>query len=221
MKITKFHQSCLLLEIKDKKILIDPGKIGYTEKMYEKYWKNINYIFITHKHNDHCFDEVIKNIVKRDNAKLYISSEVANNYDFEKYVIVKAGDTLQFEGFNVEVTKAVHGYLPGMNDNEVKENIGYIFDDFKKRLYVTSDSLCFNNNYKCDIICMPFNGNGLTFGGFEGPLFAKEVCAKLIIPVHLEHPNPVMMPDLKKVKTGIENLGMEYKFLDILETFEI
>lgn len=221
MKITKFHQSCLLLEINNKRILVDPGKIGYTEEMYEKHWKDIDYIFVTHKHDDHCYDTVIKNIVKRDNAKLYISSEVAKNYDFEKYTIVKDGDILNLDNFSVEVTKAVHGYLPFMKENGVKENIGYIFDDSKVRLYVTSDTISFDNKYKCDVICMPFNGNGLTLGTFDGTLFAKEVCANLVIPVHLEHPNPVMMPDLQKVQMEIENAGMKYKLLDILETIEI
>ena len=31
MKITKFPQSCLLIETKDKKILVDPGNLKYKE----------------------------------------------------------------------------------------------------------------------------------------------------------------------------------------------
>lgn len=32
MKITKLPQSCLLIETKEKKILIDPGKLKYKDK---------------------------------------------------------------------------------------------------------------------------------------------------------------------------------------------
>jgi len=41
MKITKFNQSCLLIETKGKRILIDPGNIGYTNEL-EKYWTDID-----------------------------------------------------------------------------------------------------------------------------------------------------------------------------------
>ena len=33
MKITKFNQSCLLVETNNKKFLIDPGNIGYTDSL--------------------------------------------------------------------------------------------------------------------------------------------------------------------------------------------
>lgn len=222
MKITKFHQSCLLIQIDNTRILVDPGNIGYTEDMYENYWKDIDYIFITHKHPDHCFDTVINDIVKRDNAKLYISSEVKSTYNFNSYNIVKQGDILEFENFNVEVTKAVHGYLPTMKDTDiVYENIGYIFNDNNTKLYVTSDTISFKNDYNCDVICMPFNGNGLTLGVFEGVKFANKTGAKLIVPIHLEHPNPIMMPDLDKLKENVVNEKMECKMLDILETIDI
>lgn len=39
MKITKFNQSCLLVETNNKKILIDPGNIGYDECLLHD-WKD-------------------------------------------------------------------------------------------------------------------------------------------------------------------------------------
>ena len=44
MKITKFNQSCLLIETKNKRILVDPGNIGYSENLLND-WKDIDYIF--------------------------------------------------------------------------------------------------------------------------------------------------------------------------------
>ena len=35
---------------------------------------------------------------------------------------------------------------------EIFENVGYILDDGYKRLYTTSDTINFNNDYKCDIL---------------------------------------------------------------------
>ena len=50
MQITKYNQSCLLVEINNKRILIDPSNIDYTDVMYNKEWVNIDAILITHKH---------------------------------------------------------------------------------------------------------------------------------------------------------------------------
>ena len=45
MKITKFPQSCLLVETKDKKILIDPGSLKYKDE-YFNIWNTVDLILI-------------------------------------------------------------------------------------------------------------------------------------------------------------------------------
>ena len=176
MKITKYNQSCLLVETKGKRILFDPGNFGYVESLLDE-WTNIDYIFITHKHGDHCKDDAINFIVNRDKAKVYTTKEVVDNHNLINTTIVKEGDIVDLGTIKVEVTKAIHGYLALMKKNggEVLENVGYILDDGNKRLYTTSDTIGFNNDYKCDILCMPFNGNGLTFGIVDGILYAQDI----------------------------------------------
>ena len=46
MKITKYPQSCLLIETKGKKILIDPGALKYKEEYFEV-WNSVDIILIT------------------------------------------------------------------------------------------------------------------------------------------------------------------------------
>lgn len=222
MKITKYHQSCLLIESKGKRILVDPGNISYSDDMYEKYWTNIDCILITHKHDDHCLADVINKIVMRDNAKLYVTFETLENQPLYGAEIIKQGQIIDIGKITIGVIRAEHGYLPFMkNKLEVRENVGYIINAEGKSVYITSDTICFKNGYTCDVICMPFNGNGLTMGIYDGSLFAKATNAKLVIPIHLEHPSPEMQVDLEKLKNRIEAEDMEYKFLDIGETIEI
>ncbi len=221
MKITKYNQACLLIETNGKRILVDPGNIGYTDEMYEKEWKNIDYILVTHKHNDHCYAEVINKIVVRDDAKLYTTYEVLESQPLYGVNVIKAGDIIDDKIIKIYVTKAVHGYLPVMKNKEVKENVGYIIDDGEKRIYITSDTIGFDNNYKCNILCMPFNGNGLTLGIVDGVLFAKQTEAKLVIPIHMQHPNPIMNPDINILKKTLEENNIEYKILGINESIEI
>lgn len=223
MKITKYNQSCLLVETNNKRILVDPGKFGYVDERLTKDWVNINAILITHKHGDHCYKEVIEEIVKRDDAILYVTKEIQGTYSFEKPIIVKEDDVLSLGDIKIEVTHAIHGYLTGMRERgaEITENVGYIIDDGNVRLYTTSDTINFYNDYKCDVLCMPFNGNGLTMGIIDGVDFAKAINPKLLLPIHTEHPNPIMNPDINILSKAIEEVGLNYKILGVGESIEI
>lgn len=186
MKIKKFAQSCLMIDYKNVRILVDPGSVDYFDGLLDL-WTSINIIIVTHKHADHCHAGVIKRIIERDNAVLYTTKEVLNAYPDLKGITVKSGDKINFSNkFSILITKSVHGYLPFMKDNEVKENIGLIIDDSINNVYITGDTLSFNNNYKCDYLFIPFSNHGITTGIYDGLMFAKETGAKVIVPMNLE-----------------------------------
>ena len=222
MKITKFNQSCFLIETINKRILIDPGVFGYSDERLDD-WSDIDYIFVTHRHGDHCNAEAINTIIERDNAKLYTTKEVVDNVELTNPMIVKQGDVVDLGDIKVEVTKAIHGFFTPMKNSgaEIFENVGFIVDDGNKRFYTTSDTINFCNNYKCDILCMPFNGNGLTLGIVDGIMFAQDINPELVIPVHMEHPMPIMNPDVEILKSELEKAGIKYKFLDVKDSIEI
>ena len=222
MKITKYNQSCLLIETNNKRFLIDPGNIGFEESLLDE-WNNINYILVTHRHGDHCNTEAINTIIRRDNAKLYTTKEVADNTNLINSIIIKQGDLIDLGDVKIEVTKAIHGFFTKMKKSggEIFENVGYIIDDGNKRLYTTSDTINFNNDYKCDILCMPFNGNGLTLGIIDGVMFAQDINPELLLPIHMEHPLPFMNPDIGLLKLEIEKAGIKYQLLNLKETIEI
>ena len=223
MRITKYNQSCLLLETLSKKILIDPGKFGYSAERLEKDWINIDIILITHKHGDLCYKEIIDEIIKRDNSKLYITKEIQDAHRFDRFNIVKEKDIFNIDNIKLEVVHATHGYLTGMKEcgAEVLENVGYIIDDGKTRLYTTSDTINFYNDYKCDVLCMPFNGNGLTMGIVDSLDFIKDINPRILLPIHTEHPNPIMNPNLEVLKENLERENINYRILKIGESIEV
>lgn len=216
MKITKYPQSCLLIETKGKKILIDPGALKYKEEYFEV-WNSVDIILITHKHPDHCNTEVLGKLNK--NIKMYSTREVQDANQILDINIIKENDKIKLEDITIEVVHAIHGYQPLLKGKEIYENVGYIIDDGENRLYTTSDTICFKNDYKADILCIPVTGHGLTMSAFEAALYSKEVGATLTIPVHMD--NPAFPPDFKYIKEMFEKYEVEYEILDNDETIEI
>lgn len=219
MKITKYPQSCLLIETKGKKILIDPGTLKYKEEYFD-IWNSVDIILITHKHSDHCNVEVLEKISK--DIKIYSSNEVKTAHPTLDINIVKEEDIINIkDGITIEVVHAEHGYIPPMKTTGAKviENIGYILDDKETRVYVTSDTICFENDYKCDILCVPVSDYGVVMGVYEAALFAKDTNAKLVIPLHADKSNyPVNFDFLKEM---FEKHEVDYEILENDESIEI
>lgn len=225
MKITKFAQSCLLIETKGKRILIDPGYLQYDSSLLHTAWSKIDLILITHKHQDHCHEPAILEIQKRG-TPIISSKEVQNTFPSLRIQIVKPGEILNSagprrgEGIKIEVTKAVHGYNSNLKgQKEIHENIGFIIDDNIHKMYITSDTIGFSSEYTCDIVCLPISNHGLVFGPWDAALFAKDTSAKLIIPTHYD--NPKYPADIDNVKEEFEKQQLTYKFLSIGESLEL
>ena len=217
MKITKFPQSCLLIETKGKKILVDPGNLNYRDEYFD-IWNSVDIILITHKHPDHCNAEALAKLNK--NIIIYSTKEVSEANESLEIRIIKENDIIELDTIKIEVVHAIHGYQPLLKGpKEIHENVGYIIDDGENRLYTTSDSICFRNEYKADILCIPVTGHGLTMSAFEAALYAKEVGAVLTIPIHMD--NPAFPPDFNYIKEMFEKYEVEYEILENDETIEI
>ncbi len=215
MKIIKYPQSCLMIETNNKKILVDPGSLKYQDAFLTK-WQEADVILVTHKHFDHIYPEVLKSL----NIPIYSTKEVQDTYPELDINIVKENDILTFGDIKVEVVRAIHGFNPLLKKGgEVFENVGYIIDDGKHRLYITSDTISFNNDYKADIVALPTTAHGITMSAYEAALWAKDMRAKLVLPVHMD--NDFYPPDLEFIKQNFRNENIEFKILDIEEEIDI
>lgn len=215
MKITKYPQSCLMVQINDFKILIDAGSIKYKDD-YLKEWQTANIILITHKHFDHIKSDILKKL----NIPIYSTKEVYETYPDINFNIVKENDVININNIKIEVVKAVHGYNPNLkNGGEVYENVGYIIDDGENRLYITSDTICFKNNYRATVVALPVTGYGLTMTSYEAALFAQELGAKLVLPIHMD--NDKYPANIEELHKNFQEFNINYKILNNGETIEI
>ncbi len=224
MKVTKYAQSCILIQTSTSKILVDPGHLLLDETAINA-WMHPDFILITHKHGDHFHEESVKRIITPKTI-IYSTKEVASFYPNTKFKIIKQGNKFMLgkkeSGIEVEVVKGVHGYLPQLKGpKEVNEAIGYIFTDNAsgKKLYHTGDTICFKNEYKCNVIMLPVNNHGVCMGAFDAAMFAKETGAELVIPIHYD--NQVFPADMNKVEEEFKKAGLNYKILKIGESIEL
>lgn len=219
MKITKLPQSCFIIETNNKKIVIDIGSIELNQKVLDCA-KDADYIFITHRHADHINEDAI-NKIKKENTLIFSSNEVQKYFPRIKFNILKNGDEKEFDFGKLSVVNAIHGYLPIMKQNNaiIKENIGFIFEIENKKIYHTSDTICFENNNKCDIILVPVCGHGVVMSPFEAAHFSKETNAKITIPCHYDNPTyPIEKEQIKKI---FDSQNLNYKILNNFESIEI
>ena len=218
MRITKFAQSCVLIEEAGTKILIDPGFLLVDEPTI-KQWKKANFVLVTHKHVDH-FDESSAKKLISSKIKFYSTKEVAAAYPSIKFRTVNKGQKFVLGKVTIEVVNAQHGYNPLLKgDKEIYQAVGYIIDNGTKRIYHTGDTICFSNDYKCNVILLPFNNHGVCMGPFEAALFAKETNAQLVLPIHAD--NPKFPADKTKFEEELKKNNLNYKFLKIGESTEL
>ncbi|MBI5066400.1 MBL fold metallo-hydrolase [Candidatus Woesearchaeota archaeon] len=208
-----------MIETKGYRILIDPSYLNFSEYFLKSDWVNVDVLLVTHKHKSHCHDEAVQVILDRDQAQFFSSKEVAKSYPSFEPNIVEVGDKINLEVLKIEVVKAVHGFLPTSKDDKVHEGFGFIIDDGETRLYHTGDTICFDNNYKADVVLAPVSGRGLVMGPYEAALFAKACGAKLLIPCHMDNPKYPVSHEV--VKKNIEEHKVEFKILKVEESIEV
>ena len=77
MKITKYPQSCFLIEAEGKKILIDLGNLVFElHDIKLEDFREIDIVLLTHKHDDHCYPEALKTIVENNTPLILTNPEV-------------------------------------------------------------------------------------------------------------------------------------------------
>lgn len=116
----------MLLEIKDKKILVDPGR--FSEQQNEL--ADIDIILITHEHADHCHSESVTRIVENNpDAIIVTNTSVAAllaKLEIEAYVL-EGRDTANVADIFLEAFDGPHVEI--FEDFGLVKNTGYFVDE--------------------------------------------------------------------------------------------
>jgi L-ascorbate metabolism protein UlaG (beta-lactamase superfamily) len=207
MKIIKYAQSCVLVQIDNKNILIDPGNYGLDLENL----KDVDIILITHKHEDHCSIEAIKTILDNSNPLIITNKEVNellknNGIDSN---ILDVGKSKQINEINIKAIKGKHGLPP---NNIIPEDIGFLIND---KIYHPGDTVNFEGKPYADLVLVPIVGPELNID--TAVQFVNEIKCKIAIPIHYDSPRFPANPEdfLNKMK----NSNIEVKILKFGESF--
>lgn len=216
-KIKFLGQSSFFLEIKNKRILIDPyfsnsleknfgKKFGRINKKvsFEKYLKKIDYLFISHHHQDHCDLETIGKILYHSKEVKIITNLNSKNKLEKKFKNIdifypKKKSFIIDKGIKIFIVPAAHPHYT-FDKYKMPRDFGFYFL-FKNRTFYHSGDTKFDLrilNYlkklpKIKTAAIPVNednyfkreigiiGNMSIRECFE---FAKKLKIKYLYPIH-------------------------------------
>lgn len=176
MKVTKLGHCCLVVEIKGKRVMTDPG--SYTVADQEKEI-NIDLIVITHEHADHLHTDSLKNILKNNSKAIVVTNgSVGKILDGVgiKYKKLEDGNSGEFAGVYLEAHGNIHAEI--YKDYGRVQNTGYFIG---KDFFYPGDSFT-NPNKKVDILALPVLAPWLKIK--DSIEYAIAVSPRICFPVH-------------------------------------
>lgn len=172
MKITKYPQSCLLIEKDGHRIVIDPGNF-FAEKYSLNDLGSIEAVLYTHRHGDHA-DAGLFEKIKASNIPSYGNSDVVEVLG-EGITEITSGKVFQTAGFTILPHNIAHFKVDPAVDPP--QNTGYIIDG---NFFHPGDGHE-NNGVQVEHFAVPIAG---PFSVVHATEFVKSVGAKKVIPIH-------------------------------------
>lgn len=177
MRVTRYPQSCLLIEDGPVRIVIDPGT-DYVEGGYDRTTLGkLDAVLYTHQHTDH-YDKNLCEVFLADGVPVYANASTAKLIGAEKCTIVTDHQEFEIGGVKLKALELPHSLLP--DGSEGPQNTGYLIDGvlFHPGDGKELDGLKVNN------LALPITGPDISM--MDAFNFAKQVEAKTVIPIHYD-----------------------------------
>jgi L-ascorbate metabolism protein UlaG (beta-lactamase superfamily) len=175
MKITKFGHSCLLVEEKETRIIIDPGSFSSLQNGVQ----NIDAVLISHEHQDHLDIFSLQNIIKSNpQAIIYSNKTVAEKLSIENIpcLVLESNQIVFIKDVSVEICGSEHAeILPTI---PLIQNSGFIIAG---RLFFPGDAFTVPNK-SVEILALPVCAPWSKLS--EVISYLKKVKPKIAFPVH-------------------------------------
>lgn len=176
MRISKFKQSCLLLEEGDARILIDPGGITTADYGLGDFGE-LDAVLFTHRHFDHCDEELVGPLSERG-IPVYGNADVIEKLSGHEVTEVNDGRTFEVAG--LEITPRDLPHVEMVDGSAGPPNTGYVVDG---RLFHPGDGAQLPG-LEVDVLALPIAGPSISFR--DAYRFLGSTGADTAIPIHFD-----------------------------------
>ena len=177
MKITKYPQSCLLIESNGTRVLIDPGSF-VAEKYTADLFGQIDAVLITHEHSDHAHAQLIA-ALKIGATKVYANRSTKVLLGDLVTDIASDGQVLEIGTLKVTVRDLPH--VDMVDGTPGPQNTGYVIDDV---LFHPGDGVKIDG-VTAAVGAIPIAGPDISpRDTFD---LAKAIGCKVVIPIHYDY----------------------------------
>ena len=176
MKITKYPQSCFVLDNGDGRLLIDAGTFALDAYSLDDFGP-LDAVLYTHRHADHFDERHIDAILDRGIA-IHANSDVLEVVGPDRGHEVSDGDRFEVAGFTVGAHDLPHVEL--VDGSPGPPNTGYVIDDL---LFHPGDGISLDG-VSVDVLAVPIAGPSISYR--DAYKFIEQVGASRAIPMHYD-----------------------------------
>lgn len=151
MTITKFGHCCILIEVKEKRILVDPGRFSTGQNQLT----DIDIVLITHEHADHCHTESVLQIAANNPDVIIVTNTsvatLLQSLEIEAHVI-EGRDRANVADVSLEAFDGEHVEI--FEEFGLVQNTGYLVED---HFFFPGDAYTVPNK-QVKVLALPVSG---------------------------------------------------------------
>jgi L-ascorbate metabolism protein UlaG (beta-lactamase superfamily) len=174
MKVTRYFQSCLLIEEGGARILIDPSGQD-TDRLGD--FGKLDAVLYTHEHSDHFDAEMAQTFVEQGVAPVYANASTAKQIKASKTEVAD-GQEFKINGLKIKAIELPHCLM--VDGSKGPQNTGYLFNE---KLFHPGDGKELKG-LSVDTLAMPLAGPDISLK--DAYAFTMQVSAKRVIPIHYD-----------------------------------
>ncbi|MDX1658184.1 MAG: MBL fold metallo-hydrolase [Nitriliruptorales bacterium] len=176
MKVTKYPQSCFVLDNGHGRVLVDAGTLALDAFSLDDFGE-LDAVLYTHRHADH-FDQRHVDAILDRGVGIHANADVLEVVGADRGTEVRDGQTFEVAGFEVTPHDLPHVEL--VDGSPGPPNTGYEFDGV---LFHPGDGMQIDG-VEVDVLAVPIVGPSISYR--DAYLFLQQVGASRAIPMHYD-----------------------------------
>jgi L-ascorbate metabolism protein UlaG (beta-lactamase superfamily) len=212
MKITKYEHACFVIEDGGQRLVVDPGEFS---KSLPKNLTNVVGIVITHVHQDHFSEEIVRAIIKSNpDVKIFTTEEVRAVLNSRNVQAVTDKDTAKAGSFTLAFFGTQHAVVDP--EQPIAQNVGVYIND---SVYYPGDSFTYSAQ-PVKVLALPTSGPWLKTS--ESLNFLKQVKPELAFPTHESMLSAVGLALTNSwLERAAQKIGTNYQVVSVGKSIDI